>query len=414
MRGFRQIDPKGIVTVDKQTFLKDLQQPIKAKQAVPLVKEAKDKKSPIKQERKEPKEPKDPRLKKYFSFLNRLCTAAELPNISKQHTFYRYNIGDQYRCQDIFDGLSNIENIPGIKDEHLEIGRRFQTMKKNCSSWKSLRVKSSKTSDQIFVVATFTSDGNTGTVEAQRDCLLQNMSKMCTSLFMTTITAKSMEAKKVAKVYQLMGPDYLEETIGFFKFKLGPFAQMPVSPQGFVDSFRNVQNACIRPDDVVIDFDCSAGIYGVNMASSKYFKSGLMGFDASPVNVANATLNAQEKGLPSIDIRHGGSVKDLEQGLVDLHFENRKAVVLLHPHADSSISEPIIRVLKHSHVVKSIIYFTSNPAQGFFNFAELLKADSKKDRLRCFQFVKCHVLDVYPNSSNFEHVFVFQNKQLMN
>ena len=310
---------------------------------------------------------------------------------------------DKYRCQDIFRPGIDFE-VPGLKDEHVIIAKEFQKL--NDSTFKYLKVKSNLTTTQIQVLASL-SLKNEDNLQEKSEVLSEKIGPLCTSLH---LVSKNQASKNKESTIELIKGDldFMTEKVGIFDMKFSPFADIPINIEQTNQMLKIVHRYVQDYYDILIDFDCDAGYYGLNLGFN--IKSGMIGLDNALLHLNNAKSNAKSSKNPEkCDFRLGANNNQILKILENLHYSNQSGVILLHPQRGIIIPNNVINSIIDCPMIKCVILFTSMPEiEAYSTFINFLTASSSGKRR--FQLKQKLIFDMYPDTNDLQYVFVFVSK----
>ena len=337
----------------------------------------------------------DERANKLQTMMIALGKRIKRPDLAQKIRYYPSVSEDPKRCFDFFHRHNDLNLVSGLKEKHRHIGQAFQSLPEN---WKSVRIKSDTETKQISVVCTLKMQENSSVDQAIQE-MKSKIEPLCTSLFL--VTTQESPGEKQVKIEKLKGEDYLVETLGIKEFKFGPFASLPTNIENTNRMFNVIKHAA-QKDNVVIDFDCNAGIYGLVLGRNC---KRVIGLDNAQVHVNNAILNAQMYDIDH-DFRKGANAENLSTILQDLQYENCNAVMLLHPQRLTTLPDRILHTILTSNQISKIVLFTSNPQTEAFKHLIMLMKDGH------YNLHKCLAFDMLPGLGNLHTVFILRNKVL--
>ena len=318
-------------------------------------------------------------------------------NLLQKIQYFPSVSNESKRCSDLFHHHNNLDLVSGLKDEHRQIGQAFQSLSEN---WKSVRIKSDTETNQIQVVCSLKVSDDKELQDSFEE-MKTKIDPLCTSLFLVTTQASKVEhGQKEVKIEKVKGEDYLNTKIGVLDFKLGPFASLPTANIDNTTNMFKYTRHNVQKEDVVIDFDCNAGIYG--LALGRLCKR-VIGLDNAQIHVNNAILNAKMHDIEH-DFRKGANVQNLSSILADLQYEGRNAVMLLHPQRLTTVPDKVIEAILTSNQIKKILLFSSNPPAEAFKHLVMLLKDGP------FQLHRYLAFDILPGTGNLHTLFVLRNK----
>lgn len=328
----------------------------------------------------------DERLKYLMIFKRKLSIATEKETPWKYSYFPCSDFPQaNYRCQDKFTKVSKLP-VQCMKPEHLKIAEKFQSL----PDWKFAKIKSD--SNQIHVLASLTSDD-------AKQAIKSEIEPLCTSLHLVT-SYKDQNGQKITK-FDKGSSEFLEQQIGRICYKSGPFADAIINPPATETMFKSV-NQVIKRNDIVIDFDCNAGLYAIGLARKA---KRVIGLDNAQIHVENAQKNARDNQLDNYQFRLGANFKELDKIFEELHYENAKATILLHPQENKIIPSEIIRSIIDCQMVKNVLFFTSHPQSEAFEALKMFLSDSKTHQRRRFNLYSQRAFNIFPNSPYLHYVF---------
>ena len=334
-------------------------------------------------------------------------------NLMPNATLYKYNVPERYRCYDEIGYNSGLVFEKIMKEEHLKIAHEFQNL---LPHWKYIKIKSSMDSNHISAMASLNiSELGRVQVEEEKQMFHEKFQNLCTSLFLLTV--EKLDNTKEVVFNKLKGEDYLEEDFLLWgnQMKFGPFAYLPTNISGTSKMFSTLRKYnVVSESDVIIDFDCNAGLYGLALAKISEHKAAkkIIGFENAPVLIRNFLMNAKTLGIPA-EPYHGCNLQSLGKVLQEFHYKTDSAVLVLHPKGTNIVPNNMIEAIKNSTGIKRIIFFVSDPErQAYFNMIDLLKPPNKKAAMwnkhftNHFKLSQTYTFDLHPNTPYLECVFV--------
>ena len=259
----------------------------------------------------------DKRLSKVLKSLNSIGKMLHLPNlqkVKKKSILYQYETeSSKYRCYDEIGHQSKLIFKDIMKDEHIEIATKFQNLSPH---WKYVKIKSNLNTDHISAFGSLNANElNDEEIQQQKQFFTEKMENLCTSLFFVHSSKKqqisdnedgdekkSTKKKKEVVFEKIKGEDYLEESIGNVNFKFGPFSYMPTNVRATDKMFKRLRGLnLVKKSDVIVDFDCNAGLYGLNLAkTSKTEKAQkVIVLENSPALIKDFQINAKVLDIPT-------------------------------------------------------------------------------------------------------------------
>lgn len=205
---------------------------------------------------------------------------------------------------------------------------------------------------------------------------------------------------------KIKGQDVLRESFSSLSLEFGPFADIPINPQ-VTNYMLNNLRPIIKPEHVIIDFDCGIGLHG--LALGKKAKR-IIGLDNALVHVENAKKNAAENHIKHGDFRHGANFRQVVKVFEELHYSSAETVILLHPQEGKRISESVVQqIKKYRHLVHKILLFTSQPETEAFQTLQTLM--EYQNGQRCFHLSKPKIFNMFPKGQNLFYVFSLNTKK---
>ena len=359
----------------------------------------------------------DQRIKQHLKFIKRLGHKVEDPVLwKKKYKFYPFGEDSKeiFRCQDEFKMNSELKSLSMVKKEHLEIAKAFQSLDNPC--WKYVKVKSNSKTDQISVLASLNSNSllknedpffHRTNIQDCKNKLIEKLAPLCNSMHIITSKKDLKENRNKVQMEKIKGEDYLIDNFGNFEIKFGPFADIPVFPEVWTKIFIQVflhNQGYLKDPNVVIDFGCNSGIFGVTLGKKS---NRIIGLDSAPVHLENSKINADFANIPN-DYRLGPTVDNLNRIFEVLHYENKMATIILHSSPGKEIPLGIFKAIVDCANVKNVILFATYPEIEAFQAMSLFL--EKRENKGRFRFNKQFLFEMCPDkSARLQFVFCFNS-----
>ena len=188
----------------------------------------------------------------------------------------------------------------------------------------------------------------------------------------------------------LYGPDYLIETIGERRFKVGPSSLFQIYPdQAFRLFEEGLAQAGLKPSDRVADLYCGVGVFGILAASQVH---SVIGIESNPTALAYANDNAKLNQLTNIRFMKA----DATQAMSTLEGID---VVLMDPPRDGATKAFIDELLKLRP--RTVVYVSCNPITQVRDLQQLSR-----------EYSIAHVrgADLFPQTTHIESLAILQRK----
>ena len=382
----------------------------------------------------------DKRLSKVQKSLKSIGKMLNLPllhqKVNKKSILYQYENGfssNKYRCYDEIGHQSKLIFKEIMKDEHIEIATKFQTLSPH---WKYVKIKSTLNTDHISAFGSLNANElNDEEIQQQKQLFTEKMENLCTSLFFVHSKKqqqisdnndgdvdgeKKSTTKKKKEVFfeKIKGQDYLEEFIGNLNFKFGPFSYMPTNVTATDKMFKRLRGfKLVKKSDIIVDFDCNAGLYGLNLAkTSKTEKAQkVVVLENSPVLIKDFQINAKALDNIPTEIHQGCNLYNFGRVLQDFHYGNHQGVLILHPKGQQIIPLDMIEAIYNSKGIRRIILFTSDfNRQGFEILMTLLRPEegtNSGSKKRYFHLNAVYNFDLHTKTTYMENVLVLDRNE---
>ena len=365
----------------------------------------------------------DKRLSKVLKSLNSIGKMLHLPNlqkVKKKSILYQYETeSSKYRCYDEIGHQSKLIFKDIMKDEHIEIATKFQNLSPH---WKYVKIKSNLNTDHISAFGSLNANElNDEEIQQQKHFFTEKMESLCSSLFFVHSKKqkisdnedgekKSSKKKKEVIFEKIKGEDYIEEFMGNLNFKFGPFSYMPTNVTATDQMFKRLRGFhLVKKSDVIVDFDCNAGLYGLNLAKTSNTEKAqkIVVLENSAALIKDFQVNAKALDI-STEIHQGCNLYNFGRVLQDLHYGNHQGVLILHPKGQHIIPLDMIEAILNSQGIRRIILFTSDfNRQGFGILMTLLKPEEGTNgKKRHFYLNSVYNFDLHPKTTFIETVVV--------
>ncbi len=186
---------------------------------------------------------------------------------------------------------------------------------------------------------------------------------------------------------KLDGKDTITETIGSYKFELGPDTFFQLNPIQTEKLYEVVKKATkLSMKETVLDLYCGVGTIGIYL--SKFAKE-IIGIETNEISIENAKTNAVINKVRNASF-YAGSVDDI---LPKVLREKQVDVLVCDP-PRTGLGEYVAKTIVKSQA-KQVVYVSCNPA----TLAKDLAILSEKYHVKWIQPV-----DMFPNTSHVECV----------
>lgn len=192
---------------------------------------------------------------------------------------------------------------------------------------------------------------------------------------------------------KLEGKDTITETIGSYKFELGPDTFFQLNPVQTEKLYEVVKKAAkLSMKETVLDLYCGVGTIGLYL--SKLAKE-IVGVEVNEVSIENAKTNAVINKVRNASF-FAGSVDEVLPKVL----REKPADVLVCDPPRTGLGEYVCKTILKNEI-KRVVYVSCNPA----TLAKDLAILSEKYKVNWIQPV-----DMFPNSSHVESIVLLTHK----
>lgn len=188
----------------------------------------------------------------------------------------------------------------------------------------------------------------------------------------------------------LYGPDHLIETVGVWRFKVGPSSFFQIYPdQAFRLFEEGLAQAGLRPGDKVADLYCGVGVFGI-LAASRV--NSVIGIESNPTALSTAKDNAALNQVTNLTFHKADATQAMSQ-LSNID------VVLMDPPRDGA-TKAFIEALVELQP-RTIVYVSCNPITQVRDLTQLS---------RHYTIAYVRGADLFPQTTHIESVAVLHRK----
>jgi 23S rRNA (uracil1939-C5)-methyltransferase len=192
----------------------------------------------------------------------------------------------------------------------------------------------------------------------------------------------------------IYGPDHLIETLGPWRFKVGPSSFFQVYPDQALRLFEDgLAHAELKSTDQVADLYCGVGVFG--LLAAKHVKQ-VIGIESNPTALSFAKDNAALNQCTNVSFQRGDATEALQQ-------LERIDVVLMDPPREGATKAFIEGLMALNP--RTIVYVSCNPITQVRDLLQLSR-----------QYTITHVrgADLFPQTTHVESVAVLQRSVTWN
>lgn len=217
---------------------------------------------------------------------------------------------------------------------------------------------------------------------------------------------KRQPGQKCNVIKHLYGDTHIHDYLLGQRFRISPSSFFQVNTKAAEKLYEEIINlAGATKGSTVLDVCCGTGTIGLSMA--KHCKQ-VFGMEIIPEAIEDANINAKENGIENAKFTVGSAEDHIFPLVKEANLSEDEGVIAILDPPRNGLQMKGIMQLRNTLKIKKIVYVSCSPKQAMRNFVDLAKRSSKLLKGPPFIPKAAVSVDMFPNTSHFELVIVFQ------
>lgn len=207
-------------------------------------------------------------------------------------------------------------------------------------------------------------------------------------------------------IKHIYGETHIHENLLNHRFRISPTSFFQVNTKAAEKLYEEIINlAGATKSSTVLDVCCGTGTIGISMA--KYCKQ-VLGMEIIKEAIDDANINAKENGIENAKFMVGSAEDHIYPMVKEANLPPTDDVIAIVDPPRNGLQTKGIMQLRNTLKIKKVVYVSCSPKQAMRNFVDLAKKSSKLLKGPPFIPKIAVSVDMFPNTSHFELVIVFE------
>lgn len=218
--------------------------------------------------------------------------------------------------------------------------------------------------------------------------------------------SKRQPGQKCNITMHIYGETHIHEILLGNRFRISPSSFFQVNTKAAEKLYQEIiELAVATKESTVLDICCGTGTIGITMA--KHCKQ-VLGMEIIPEAIDDANINAKTNGVENAKFTVGNAEDQIYPLVKDANLPKTEDVIAILDPPRNGLQTKGIMQLRNTLKIKKIVYVSCSPKQAMRNFVDLAKKSSKLLKGPPFIPKIAVGVDMFPNTSHFELVIVFE------